>query len=443
MGRVTLELAWRFNTCLQQCFADMQPVEMPAIRLNKQSALPQQLCVACLAVLLLFFAFPALRASADSSAATTTLTIEQYESELDRLSSAAAKLSDDPTGIGTLRDSLPSGWSVTANGSRFEVSAEWLKSSLDGIEENYKAWKKKCEGSSGEIQKYCNENGDEKNLKEWRKQCAKSAAQAQKLCSDILDNLWGWKIRSEELAGQLHKMRSEAGSLADTPQPPADAPARAKLDNILNGREFVSMRQGESWIGRVWDQVGRWIDWILEHAVGRLLDKGPVRTVILWTLIGGVFLLIAVWVVRILSRMARTETLRVEGAFPPGRNWREWAQEAMAAARGGDFRTALHSAYWAGVYRLADAGAWKLDRARTPREYLRLLKNPPAREANLSATQPAADAARVSALVALTRSMESAWYGYIPATQQDFDSAIENLETLGCKLRSTAQTANS
>lgn len=361
---------------------------------KRMRALPRQAFLACVVGLLFGCIAPALRASNDAPPAKSTVTIEQYEAELDRLSSAISNIDGHSNGIDSILNSLPSEWVVTARGVQFEVSSEWISGSLKDLKT----------GS--------------RDAKERRNEL-------------------------EELAGQLQYMRNEAGRLSGTAQPANESSARAKLNHILSGREFQGMQSGESWIGRIWDQVQRWIEWILGVTIGRVLEKGPVRTAILWGLIVSVFLVIAVWVVRILTRMAKSEALRVEGAFPPGRNWREWAQEALAAARGRDYRTALHSAYWAGVYRLSDLGAWKLDQARTPREYLLLLKNPPEREVRFSSGEPESEAGRVSALAALTRNMESAWYGYIPATQQDFESAVDQLETLGCKLRSTAQTANS
>jgi hypothetical protein len=390
MREVISDSAWRLNNHLQQYFSSMSLAEIAGTYFKRCRAGSLRLCIGSAVSLLVFCMSPRLRASIDSSAEKSTVTIDQYEAELDRLASAVSRLPDHKDEIGVLREALPSGWVVTAEGRQFEVSSEWIAGALKDVEEN----------------------------------------------------LSERKARSKELAAQLQQMRGEAERLSGTAPSVDGDTARGKLEHILSGREFLTVRN-QSWLSRIWNQVGEWIDWILEHTIGRLMDKGPVRTLVLWTLIGGVFLLIAVWVVRILTRMARSEALRVEGTLQTGRNWRDWAQEAFTAARGGDYRTALHSAYWAGVYRMADLGAWQLDRARTPREYLRLLADHPAVKVEFPAPQTHPTVGHAPALAALTRSMESAWYGYVPATQQDFESAIEQLETLGCKLRSTAQTANS
>jgi hypothetical protein len=444
MSQKTPRGAWSFGPCLQQCSSHMRIGDMAEKVSERNRVIAGQVWIVILAAMFLSCMPSALRAATDTASPKQTVTLAQYESELDRISSAVSKLSDAPEEISAVRQTIPSGWIVATDGGQFEISAEWLTGSLNEIENNFKEWKKQCAGFSGQPKEVCLESATEENVKELRKQCADSAVLQKNPCSymGMLNSLRDWKMRSNELAAQIQKLRSEAESLARTASSTDVTNAHAKLTQILSGREYQTVK-GESWLGQMWDQVGRWITWILDHTIGRLLEKGPVRTTIFWLLVVGVFLLIALRVVRILTRLARSEALRVDGAFPPGKNWRDWSQKALASARIGDYRSALHSAYWAGIYRLADTGAWRLDQARTPREYLRLLKYPPEREAGLPAAQPATDPGRVTALTALTRSMESAWYGYIPATAQEFESAIDNLETLGCKLRSTAQTANS
>jgi hypothetical protein len=90
-------------------------------------------------------------------------------------------------------------------------------------------------------------------------------------------------------------------------------------------------------------------------------------------------------------------------------------------------REAIHYAYWAAVYRLEEQGAWRPDASRTPREYLRLLGR-------------ASQHRRVMA--ELTRDFEKAWYGYRPVTATDADSALRQLESLGCNLQSRPATAS-
>ncbi len=322
----------------------------------------------------------------DDVSAKQTVTLVQYESELDRLANAFSDLPAHPSGAEALRQSLPSGWIVDTGDEKYEVSAEWIADAL------------KVSGKSVKDQK----------------------------------EIW------EDAAARLKSLRAEAESWKSAGTEGNRADAKARLQKILQRREFNQATKGQSWWSQMWDQVWRWIDWLLDHTIGRLLGNGTAKTVALWVLIGAVFLFAAVWIVRGMRSMVRTEGLKVDAVFPPGKHWRDWTREASAAASRGDYRAALHSAYWAGVYRLAELGAWKLDRARTPREYLRMIGE--------QAQNELAEQNRVGrdlALKDLTHGMEASWYGFLPATQQDYDKAVAHLETLGCRFHSTAQTVKS
>lgn len=346
-----------------------------------------------MAVLLACLISPILQAAQTSPSQSPELSLTEYEAEVDRLSPAISELIDRPAGIGALRDSLPANWVVDTGGQQVSVSTKWLSDALTRME--------------------------------------KEPVERKRLCLGAIQRLQFLKAEAEEF-------RAKAAGSAD---------ARGKLNSILSGREFQDIQQ-ETWLGQLWRQIQRWIDWLLEHTIGRLLHEGPIRTVVVWLLIGLVFAVVAVWLVRVLGRAARTEALRAETLFTPGKTWRDWVREAQAAASKGDFRAAVFLSYWAGVYKLADLGIWQLDRARTPREYLHLLDKRAGSSKSIAgdlrhedkAIPPAGSAA---ALGDLTRSMEAVWYGFTPATQREYDVAFQNLEKLGCRLHSTPQTANS
>ena len=97
------------------------------------------------------------------------------------------------------------------------------------------------------------------------------------------------------------------------------------------------------------------------------------------------------------------------------------------AAGRGDYRGAIHCAYWAGIARLQDLGALAPDRAKTPREYLGAL-------GKSKTVQPESFATREQALSLLTVRLEKIWYGYHMATEADFRDSLNQLETLGCHL---------
>ncbi len=322
----------------------------------------------------------------DNSASYQTVTLAQYESELDRLANAFSDLPAHPSGVDALKQSLPSGWMVDDGRQKQEVSAGWIAEAL-------------------------NVSG-------------KKPSDLKKTWTDT--------------AARLKVLRADAESMKDSPAGENRAGAKERLLRILSQREFNQGKRGDSWWTQMWDQVQRWISWLLDHTLGRLLGNGAAKTVALYVLIGVVFLFAAVWIVRGMRTLVRSEGLTVAAVFPAGKHWRDWTREATAAASRGDYRTALFAAYWAGVYRLAELGAWKLDRARTPREYLRMIGEKAENE--LAQQNPVG---RELALKDLTHGMESSWYGFLPATQQDYDKAVAHLETLGCQFHSTGQTAKS
>ena len=118
----------------------------------------------------------------------------------------------------------------------------------------------------------------------------------------------------------------------------------------------------------------------------------------------------------------------LSGAVAAGQDWRYWAREARAAAERGDYRAAIHAAYWTAVAQLEETRLLPEDRSRTPRESLRLV------ERGHAAYAP---------LAQLTRRLEFTWYGFRSATPEDWDDAKKQLEALECLRSSTHAIANS
>ena len=123
--------------------------------------------------------------------------------------------------------------------------------------------------------------------------------------------------------------------------------------------------------------------------------------------------------------------MNLKGGIRVSRGWRDWARDALAASARGNHRDAIRLAYWAGVYRLEELGVCKVDRTRTHREYLRLL-----------GAAPGAENRRVP-LENLTWRFERVWYGREPASAEDFQFVIKQLEMLGCVFPSTLATGSS
>jgi hypothetical protein len=109
----------------------------------------------------------------------------------------------------------------------------------------------------------------------------------------------------------------------------------------------------------------------------------------------------------------------VPAALPvSAKQWRVWLKEAHTAAAQGLWREAVHLAYWAGISFLEESGMWRPDKARTPREYLRLLPS---------------GSEHSSTLNTLTRQLEVTWYGTQAAGPETFSETLTNLEKLGCQ----------
>ncbi len=198
---------------------------------------------------------------------------------------------------------------------------------------------------------------------------------------------------------------------------PRQAAARDKLAAILAQREFRN-RQGPSAKDVLLSKVFGWIIRILSR-----IRPGKAGfnwfQVVIYTIIGGALTVILVWTLRRLrGRQEESAPREIVPFAPSARSWHLWLAEARSLAEKQDWRSAIHMAYWAGISFLEEHGAWKPNRARTPREYLRLL----------STRTP-----KYVPLAAHTRQLELVWYGYSDAAEADFTEALAQLEKLGCR----------
>jgi hypothetical protein len=202
--------------------------------------------------------------------------------------------------------------------------------------------------------------------------------------------------------------------------------ARAELDRILARPEFAAVRPPSAW-----ELLRRRIVAWLEEQLVRLfqgLDRHPLGgRILLWLILLGAVGFIALGLFRFLSSRDRASVLPRSAVVLAARTWQEWVHAAHDAAKRGDYREAVHSAYWAGVARLEDAGLLPQDRTKTPREYLRLVDTP--------APGPLAPAkTHREPLAALTSRLEKVWYANRDAHPEDYQDSLRQLEALGCTL---------
>lgn len=218
-----------------------------------------------------------------------------------------------------------------------------------------------------------------------------------------------------QIQNYLRELNAEAEAYEQGVSPAA---ARQKLTDILARREFHKA-QGPSPGDVILSKILSW----LERLLSKLSPSGRSRfdpfQILVYFFIGAALIVLVLWTVRHLRRRREEPAMREIIPFAPSaRGWRAWLAEARTLAQQQDWRNAIHLAYWAGISFLEEQGAWRPDRARTPREYLHLV---------------GLRSARYPALATLTRKFELVWYGHRDAAESDFQETLGQLEKLGCR----------
>jgi hypothetical protein len=296
---------------------------------------------------------------ANSQSVSPPLTLPQYIQSLDDSLAAVSDLKEHPQKSAAIRASLPPAWHVEVDGKSFEISTQAILQDID-------TWQQKGESES--------------------------------LDRAIL---------------QLQMLRNLAVASRET-QPDFVA-RRAQLNSILSRREF-RMVHGETWMDRLKQRINR----LLLKWLGRALTASAIPTIsdiVVYGLMILAVLALAYWMYRSLRNGARLQTIMPVALPVSAKEWPVWMSEARAAAARGEWRDAIHLAYWGGISFLEAQGAWRPDVARTPREYLRLLPV-------TSMQKPA--------LLGLTTRLEAVWYGMQRADSAAFTQTLVELETLGC-----------
>jgi len=310
---------------------------------------------------------PFARIAADTS--SQQLSLPEYIFELDKCSAVLASSGSNPAVLRTLRMSLPAQWIVTAGNQTYAVSTDWL---ADGLAKTETA-----------------RHGDTTALEQTKHQIAVHREAAQALATP-----------------------ASAQSLDES---------RAELNRILAGKQFQAIH-GPTWFEVLRARVYDWIWRQLSKLFGRVRGGRTIGNVVAWSVIALAALFLIFWAVRASMRVGARPEMDLRGAAGAGRDSAYWLREARDAAARGDYRAAIHAAYWAAIAGLEEAKSLPEDRSRTPRESLRLIRRQSAEYAPLSQ---------------LTRRFELVWYGYRSADSADWNDAMQQLETLGCLRSST------
>jgi hypothetical protein len=226
-------------------------------------------------------------------------------------------------------------------------------------------------------------------------------------------------VSVDGLLTQAHQRLSEDWKQASTAVesgPGYDA-ERKSLNAILARKEYQGVSESSA-RERFLEWLGNWLDDALRKLIG-YGSRSPWIIFVLRGLLLGAVLFGLVWALIRIERRSRIklspEPLTVPGA-PSAREWQLWLADAHSMAEQSLWREAIHFLYWAAIARLESRRLWPADRARTPREYLRLLP----------ATDP-----RLADLTTLTRSFERTWYGGRDAGPSDFKAAEKLAAELG------------
>ena len=296
-----------------------------------------------------------------------------FSSELRRLGAALEEKNISQEAIAAFRNALPGRWRVEGAGRQYEISSAPLRALLESAEKD-------------------------------ATQRSARAGEAREWLAALAEHVEGYA--AEEPAGATA--------------------ARPVLEEILRRPEFASVRPPNAF-----DKFKEWLGYQILRLLRRLfgsLGRHPMGGQILfWLVVGAAVIWLAMAVFRFWTRRARLDELEALQSFAATRTWQEWIRAAREAAGRGDFREAIHCAYWAGIAHLEDRGLLPRARTHTPREYLRLLAHPP------GGTLAGSPAERES-LEALTARLERVWYGRRSATPEDFRASLQQVEALGCRL---------
>lgn len=309
--------------------------------------------------ILVAFLFVSLFCRADSEG-IPGFTVPEYREKLNELLAATQKLDSSGSAIPETLQDLPSSWRVHTEQKDFDIPVEGLRRDVSDYERN-------------------------------RSVTTANAIQAR--IRSLRDDLNGFEA-----------------------SPPQETISREHLLAILAQPQFRDVR-GPSFFDRLKQTLAGFLVRLLE----RLFSSSAIPTIsqaFIYCLIGLAVLTLGYIAYRQIR--SRDEWENVVPADLPisAKGWTVWLAEARAAAAQNNWREAIHLAYWAGISFLEHQGAWRPDRARTPREYLRLLSS---------------SSEHRETLAGLTRVFELAWYANRGADEAAFSQTLEALERLGCR----------
>lgn len=236
--------------------------------------------------------------------------------ELARLRTALGSASvEELPGIAS---SIPSVWTVTADGQRIDVSTAWITGALE------EARKKPGE----------------------------------------------WPARRAALSTRLDAIAQEIARVSGSADAPPDMErSRAAAATILAREEF-QRNPSENALANLRRRITDWLVSMWDRYVGNRFGTERVASAVAWVTALSALVALSWWLIASLLRSTDRAGLSLTAPAARRTSARAWAQQAAAAA---DPRETVRCAYRATVATLEEEGTWRHDDARTPREHLRLL----------------------------------------------------------------------
>ena len=225
-----------------------------------------------------------------------------------------------------------------------------------------------------------------------------------------------WTQRRRAIHARLLGMQAEAKALLNEPAAATGADPRETLRAVLARREFTRYTNS-TWSARLRQRIMEWLRGLLNRLEGRGVSPRRVALGLAWVATSAAVGFFLLWMYRTARRSGPIGPLHAGAVAGPPTPAREWALRALAAARAGQTSEAVRCAYRAALKRMEEQGAWRVDEARTAREYMLMLR---------------AGDTRRDLFRDIVRQFEQTFYANRTVTAEDVVRLSHHLETLGC-----------
>ena len=219
------------------------------------------------------------------------ISVSDYRAQLEQLQKASEDLSSSDPSIPAVLRVLPPAWHVRTDHGDFNLSTEGLRR---------------------EVQKYEKDNSS--------------------------DNALAIHRHLQTLVREMDGFENE----------PADVSAnRSKLNSILAQREFRDV-SGPTWL----DRFKRWLLEMLIRLLQRLFGMSSIPNIskyFVYGLMGAALAVLGYIAYRAIWRGQEQAEVIPTDLPVSAKEWAIWMAEARAAAGKGEWREAIHLAYWAGI----------------------------------------------------------------------------------------------